>query len=199
MIKGVPLNENMDYTGNFFTLLHPFALVIGLMGLAAILLQGSTYASMKVSGTLQERARKLSKTIWPRYVALLLLGLTVTAIYTPGAFKKVLAWVFTGLVIGCLVIMRYAFKKEKDGLAFTMSSGAFLSLWGIAGSVHFPNLVKASNNPELSLTISNSSSSELTLKVMLIIAVVGMPLVIGYTIYLYKVFKGKVATGEEAY
>lgn len=199
VIKGVPLNENMDYTGNFFTLLHPFALVIGLLGLAAILLQGSTYASMKVSGELQERARKLSKTIWPRYLALLLLGITVTAVYTPGALRKVLLWVFTVLVFGCLVMINYALKKKRDGLAFTLSSGAFLSLWGIAGSVHFPNLVKASNNQELSLTIYNSSSSALTLKVMLIIAVVGMPAVIGYTIYLYKVFRGKVTTGEDAY
>jgi cytochrome d ubiquinol oxidase subunit II len=64
---------------------------------------------------------------------------------------------------------------------------------------HFPNLVKASNETSLSLTIYNSSSSELTLKVMLIIAIIGMPFVIGYTIYLYKVFKGKVKPEEEAY
>jgi cytochrome d ubiquinol oxidase subunit II len=73
-----------------------------------------------------------------------------------------------------------------------MSSLAFLGLWGIVGAIHFPNLVKASNDPSLSLTIFNASSSELTLKVMLIIALIGMPIVIGYTIYLYKVFKGKV-------
>lgn len=72
------------------------------------------------------------------------------------------------------------------------SSLAFMSLWGILGAFHFPYLVKESNDPSLSLTIYNASSSELTLKVMLIIALVGMPIVIGYTIYFYKVFKGKI-------
>ena len=56
----------------------------------------------------------------------------------------------------------------------------------------FPNLVRASNDPGLNMTLYNASSSQLTLTVMLIIALVGMPVVIGYTIYVYRVFKGKV-------
>ena len=76
-----------------------------------------------------------------------------------------------------------------------MSSLAFLGLWGIVGAVHYPNLVKASNDAALNLTLTNSSSTQLTLTVMLIIALVGMPIVIGYTIYAYRVFKGKVKLG----
>jgi len=80
-----------------------------------------------------------------------------------------------------------------------MSSTDFIGLWGIVGSTHFPNIVKASNDSMLSITIYNASSSELTLRVMLIIALIGMPFVIGYTIYLYKVFIGKVRSEEEGY
>ena len=80
-----------------------------------------------------------------------------------------------------------------------MSSLIFIGLWGIAGGVHFPNLVRAANDPAMNMTIYNSSSSALTLEVMLIIALIGMPLVIGYTLFLYKVFKGKVSSDEYSY
>jgi cytochrome d ubiquinol oxidase subunit II len=73
-----------------------------------------------------------------------------------------------------------------------------LSLWGNVGAIHYPNLVRAAD-PSLSLTITNASSSALALKIMLIIALVGMPLVIGYTIYAYRVFKGKVGSGDAGY
>ncbi|HEX15784.1 MAG TPA: hypothetical protein ENF44_01480 [Deltaproteobacteria bacterium] len=62
------------------------------------------------------------------------------------------------------------------------------------GAIHFPNLVRATE-PALSLTIYNASSSALTLKVMLIIALVGMPVVVGYAIYAYRVFWGKATEG----
>jgi cytochrome d ubiquinol oxidase subunit II len=192
VVLGVPLENTMNYTGNFFTLLRPFPLVMGLLGLAAIMIQGSTYAAMKVTGVVQERARKLAKKILPRYEALLILAFVLTIVYIPGVAKKPLAWVFTILMIFALIVLHISLKKSKDTQAFLSSSLAFVSLWGITGAIHFPHLVKASNDPALSLTIHNASSSELTLKVMFIIALVGMPIVIGYTIYLYKIFKGKV-------
>jgi cytochrome d ubiquinol oxidase subunit II len=199
VILGIPLNSNMDYAGNFFTLLRPFPLLIGLFGLAAILVQGATFTAYKTEGEIQDRARKIAQKLWIKYAVLLVLTMVVSVIILPGAAKKWVPWVFTAIVVFCLLQMRIALSRKKDGRAFFYSSLAFGGLWGIAGAVHFPNLVKASNDPTMSLTLHNSSSSELTLKVMLIIAVIGMPIVIGYTIYLYKVFKGKVKTEDNAY
>ena len=59
-------------------------------------------------------------------------------------------------------------------------------------AVLFPNLVIASNDAALSLTIFNASSSFRTLGVMLVIALIGMPVVIGYTVFIHRIFKGKV-------
>lgn len=199
VIQGIPLNANMDYTGNFFYLLRPFPLVLGLLGLAAILLQGSTFAGLKVYGDLQEKARKISRRLVPVYGVIFLLAFIFTAIVLPDALKRPLAWCFTALVMISLFFLWDANKKDKDMAAFTWSSVGFLGLWGIAGSIHFPNLVKAVNDPALSITIQNGSSSELTLRVMLIIALLGMPLVIGYTIYQYRVFRGKVKPEEAIY
>jgi cytochrome d ubiquinol oxidase subunit II len=73
-----------------------------------------------------------------------------------------------------------------------MSSLGFAGLWGIAGAIHFPNMVRGAANHAHSITIGNSSSSSLTLKIMLIIALIGMPVVIAYSAYVYYIFKGKI-------
>jgi cytochrome d ubiquinol oxidase subunit II len=199
MIQGVPLNEQMEFTGSFFTLLRPFPLAVGLLGLTAILLQGSTFAAVKVSGDLLEKARQTSRLLIIPFICLSIIVLILTVLTVPGAAGKLLAWVFTAVMAASLMSMRFSIGKGKDKLVFFLSSLNFFCLWGIVGAVHFPNLVRAGNNPSLSITISNASSSLLTLKVMLIIALIGMPIVIGYTFYLYKVFKGKVREEKEAY
>jgi cytochrome d ubiquinol oxidase subunit II len=81
---------------------------------------------------------------------------------------------------------------------FLMTSLSWLSLWGLAGAVLYPALVRASE-PGLSLTAANASSSPLTLRVMFIIALVGLPVVIASTAFLYKVFKGRVNPEKGGY
>jgi cytochrome d ubiquinol oxidase subunit II len=191
VVVGVPLDAQMEFAGSFFTLLRPLPLVFGLLGLAAFLLQGTAWAALKTTGGLQERARRTARTMTVGTGILYLLSFVSVWIYLPGALKKIPAWIFAVLVWLSLGLLLAATKKGKDGRAFLLSSCAFLSLWGTVGAIHYPNLVRATD-PALSLTITNASSSALTLKVMLIIALVGMPLVIGYTIYAYRVFKGKV-------
>ena len=192
VIVGVPLGSDMEFAGNFFTLLRPFPLVVGLLGLNAILLQGSTYTAIKMSGDVKERAKNITKFLWLTFIALFILSAILAFIYIPGAVSNILAWLATIVVITGWFMIRQALKKGKDFMAFLMSSLSFVGLWGIVGSIHFPNLVKASNDSILSITIYNASSSELTLKVMLIIAAIGMPLVFLYTYYVFKVFKGKI-------
>jgi cytochrome d ubiquinol oxidase subunit II len=199
VIIGIPLNTQGDFTGNFFTLLRPFPLAVGLLGLTAILMQGTTFAALKTKGSLQQRARDASKKLWFFYEIFLAVTFILTTIYSFDSLKSLPAWICTAFLVIFLLLLRQSILSTKDNLAFLMSSLSFLCLWGIAGSIHFPNLVKASNDPSLSLTVTNSSSSMLTLKVMLIVAVMGMPLVIAYTIYLYKVFRGKPELDEGIY
>jgi cytochrome d ubiquinol oxidase subunit II len=199
VIRGIPLDPRMDFSGNFFTLLNPFALLTGLLGLSLFLLQGATYAAMKLSGDVQDRSRKAAARAWLGVLILSAVLFVVSLIELPGIASKLSVWVFTALVLVSLIAARAAIAGKKDGIAFFHSSAAFVGIWGIAGSLLLPALVRARNNPALSLTVYNASSSLLTLKVMLIIAGVGMPIVIGYTIYLYRVFKGKVESGGYGY
>jgi cytochrome d ubiquinol oxidase subunit II len=63
-------------------------------------------------------------------------------------------------------------------------------------AVHFPNLIKASNDQSLNITIYNSSTGLKTLQLMSVIAIIGMPVVVAYTIFVYRIFKGKVKTSD---
>ena len=198
VIVGVPLDADMEFTGNFFTLLRPFPLIVGLLGLTAILMQGVTYAGLKTTGDVQAKAKQLTNPIWIAFIVLFALSFVFALIYVPGVLSNVLAWVATVVVLVGWYIVKVATKNGKEGQSFLMSSISFLGLWGIVGAIHFPNLVKAKDSL-LSITIYNGSSSELTLKVMLIIALIGMPFVIFYTAYVYKVFKGKVQLNGDGY
>jgi cytochrome d ubiquinol oxidase subunit II len=192
VIVGIPLDANMEFTGNFFTLLRPFPLVVGLLGLNAILLQGSTFAAVKTTGDIRDRARALTDKLWMSFIVLFVLSLVTAYVYLPGALGRVLAWLAALVVIaGWFLLKRFA-RKGKDTLSFYMSSLSFAGLWGIVGAVQFPYLVRAIGDPSLGLTVRNASSTALTLKVMLIIALVGMPLVLFYTYYIFKTFKGNV-------
>jgi cytochrome d ubiquinol oxidase subunit II len=196
VVYGVPLDNKMEYTGSFFTLLRPVPLLFGITGLAAIVLQGASYALMKTEGELRKRSfRAVSILVWVNLI---------TAI----AFFTTLAFTFQGLTANLLFYVAILFtllglagiffsiKKENDSAPFWESSFSFIGLWLVVAAVHFPNLIKASNDQYLSITIFNSSTGLQTLKLMSVIAIIGMPIVIGYTIFVYRIFKGKTKLSD---
>ncbi|MBN1380588.1 MAG: cytochrome d ubiquinol oxidase subunit II [Deltaproteobacteria bacterium] len=199
IIYGVPLDAKMEFTGTVFTLLRPVPLVFGIAGFAAVLLQGAAWAVMKTEGALQERCFKAARV------------LTVVNVITAIIYFVVLASTFSFLLgssvfyIGILLTLAglaglfVTLKRKNDRAPFLESTFSFIGLWLAAGAAQFPNLIRASNDPQLSLTIFNSSTGIYTLKIMSVIALVGMPIVIGYTIFVYRIFKGKVGSSDLHY
>ncbi len=203
VVYGVSIKEiagNLEYAGSFFTLLRPYPLVVGLFGLVMFIMQGAAYAALKSEGELQLRARQALVKAWWAFLALGILTFVLTVIFLPHAIKRPLAWVAAAITWIAWYLIRKAVEEENDSKAFYLSSLVIAGLWGIVGAIHFPNLVRAINDPaNLSVTIYNACSSQLTLTVMLIIALVGMPVVLFYTAYIYKWFKGKVKVEEGGY
>jgi cytochrome d ubiquinol oxidase subunit II len=96
---------------------------------------------------------------------------------------------------GLLTLFLALGRKSETGPI----QGSSLSLTGLflaAGAAQFPNLITASNDPGLSLTIYNSSTGLYTLQVMAVIALAGMPVVIGYTVFVYRLFRGKAKADD---
>ncbi len=192
IIYGIPIDLNMNFTGSFFTLLRPFPLIIGLLGLSAILLQGCTWAAYKIEGDVAQRARNMINIIIIASAILFILAIVLTIGLLPSIVSNLFG--FLGALLYA-VALSYVYVYNKGNRPFNVfigSSGSFLSLWIMAGAALYPNLV-SSTIEAYNLTIFNASSTLTTLKIMFIIALIGMPVVLAYTIYVYKVFKGKVS------
>ncbi len=203
ILRGIPLDEQQNYAGTFFTLLNPLALLIGILSVALFTLHGALYLVMKSEGDLHERLRKWVPGLWVAVVALYAAATATTFFVSPflftGLLNQPLFWVFLLLVTWGMLSIPVASAANRGGLAFIGSSSLIGGIMGLSAVSLFPRLVPALGNLANSLDIRNAASTPRTLKVMLIIALIGMPLVIIYTAYIYRAFKGKVKLGHESY
>ncbi|MHB1652999.1 MAG: cytochrome d ubiquinol oxidase subunit II [Desulfitobacteriaceae bacterium] len=201
--QGIPLDSAQNYTGTFFQLLNPYALLFGLVGLAAFLLQGATYAMLKTEGTIAQRAKTLAPKIWAGFVILYILASVYSLAATPQLFHNYQNYplLFFIPVLSWLALLSApVFLTKGQALPSFLASSLSLAFMILTLAVGlFPNLLPATTDPNLSLTIYNASSSPLTLKTMLIIVLIGLPFVLVYTIYAYRVFHGKVRAEHEGY
>jgi cytochrome d ubiquinol oxidase subunit II len=110
-----------------------------------------------------------------------------------------LFWILFVLLLGSVLSIPVAVKAGKEGRAFLASSLTIACMIGLSAFSMFPRLVPALGDLTYSLTIYNASSSQRTLSTMLVIALIGMPLVIAYTIFIYRAFKGKVSITPDSY
>ena len=191
LLRGLQLDAKGDYTGGFFALLNPYSLVVGLVGFSMFALHGALYLAVKTGGDTQSKARLWAAQTWRVYALLFFVsaGWTATCYLRNGV---VLPFVLATLAVVALALIRAFNRKGEDLKAFLASCASIALVMLSVVAVLFPNLVIATNDPKLSLTIFNASSSLRTLSVMLVIALLGMPVVIGYTIFIHRIFKGKV-------
>jgi cytochrome d ubiquinol oxidase subunit II len=203
ILRGVPLDARTEYAGTFFDLLNPYAILIGVLSLAMFVTHGAAYMAIKSEGDLRDRMLSWVKRGWLAWAALFALATAATAWLANDTFssglKRPVLWLFALLAFGGLGLVPYFAKTSAPGKAWVASATAIAGSIGVAASSMFPKLVPALGDSSRSLTIYTSSSTPRTLMTMLVIALIGMPLVIGYTAFIYRVFKGKVEISEESY
>ncbi|NWF89038.1 MAG: cytochrome d ubiquinol oxidase subunit II [Ignavibacteriaceae bacterium] len=195
LIRGVPIDENMNFTGNFFTLLNPYSLVGGLASLALFTLHGALFLSLKLTDELLDNARKTAKKLWlPATV--LLFAYVIYGYFETDMFSKLgVNPGVTPIIAGAaLLSVGYLLKIQKEGWAFIMTALTitFSTITVFIGL--FPRVMVSSLNPDWSLTIYNASSSPYTLQVMSIVALIFVPIVLGYQIWTYWVFRKRLST-----
>ena len=195
LVRGLPLDESGDYIGGFFGLLNPYSLLVGVAGLAMFATHGALYLVLKTEGGLRAKVRLWASRAWIVYLPLFLLCATWSLVaHQEGS---VLLPVAASLIALVAIVGIGVFNRAgADGRAFLASAVSIAALFGAIGSTIFPNLVRASNGASLSLSIFNASASQHSLTIMLIIALLGMPVVVGYTVFIYRTFSGPV-TAED--
>jgi cytochrome d ubiquinol oxidase subunit II len=197
-LSGIPLNERGEYAGTFLDLLKPYPLLVGVMTVAMFAVHGALYLHLKTEGRLPRLFERWIWHAWGLYLVLWIFTTMATLMFIPGAkpnFEHA-PWAAAVVVLNVLAIAnipRAAFNKQM-GQAFLSSCTMIACQVVLVGVALFPNLVTASNAGEggvVSLTIHNAASSEKTLWIMAIIALIGMPLVATYTAIVYWTFRGK--------
>ena len=204
MIHGIPLNAQGDFIGIWSDLIHPYALLVGLMAVAVVTMHGAIYIVMKTEGELHDKMRSW---IQPAIIiCILMYALTTmaTLIFEPQMIEimQERPYLFGIAVLNMLALANIPREVQKghDGRAFLSSCLNIVFLIALFGVGMYPEVVRAVNDPNnLSLTIYNSSSSYKTLTILLTVALMGIPLVLAYTVSIYWIFHGKVKLDHSSY
>jgi cytochrome d ubiquinol oxidase subunit II len=203
IVIGVPLNERHEFVGTFLGLLNPYSLFLGVTTVFLFAMHGSIYLAMKNEGATQAMVRSWIKPLIGIFLACFILLNIITLVYVPHIYqivqqRPILIFVVAVTVLLVLNVPR-EFNAEREFLAFLSSCGAMVGMMAIFGISHFPYMVLSMPNPENSLTIYNAASSQKTLGIMLIIAIMGIPLVLAYTASIYWIFRGKTKIERHSY
>ena len=229
LFLGLPFHfdelERPVFAGGLFALLRPFALLVGLVSLAMLVMHGTVYAAMKVGPPMSQRAAALARAAAVVYaVAFIVAGLWITGLdgqqvvagATPqGASAPMIkqvaiihgGWLANYQAHGILwlvpVIALLAagatwglLGARRAGAAFLSSCFALAATILTAGIALFPFLMPSSTQPAHGLTVWDASSSQRTLGLMLIAVVILLPVVLAYTAWVFRVLRGRITLEE---
>ncbi len=196
LVRGIPIDANMEYVGGFFNLLNPYALLAALAITLLVIMHGAAFLSIKTDGEIEQRAKELVRWLW-LLVTLILVIFLVTSFVGTGVRQNLnlAAIVLPILGVAAILVGGFFLRKEQHGRLFltTCLTVAFVILTIFA--FLYPRVMVSSLNPAWSLTITNASSSSTTLRLMTIVTTVLLPIVILYQAYTYWIFRKRV-TGD---
>jgi cytochrome d ubiquinol oxidase subunit II len=204
LIEGIPLDKNEDFVGSYAIFFRPFPVLIGLFTVSLLMMHGSIFLTLKTEGQLHQRLRRWSVRCIVAFIMFFLLTTAVTWWHTPHMIAIFFnnPWYLCVPLAALLAILNVPrmYTRNRDGWAFLSSCFCIALLFSVYGIGTYPYLVRSSINPEEnSLTFFNSASSPLTLKVLLIIVIIGIPVVLAYGTFVYRIFRGKVKVGPSSY
>jgi cytochrome bd ubiquinol oxidase subunit II len=199
LASGVPIDENMIYTGNLFTLLNPYGLIGGLTIVMVFLLHGANFLGLKLDGELRERVHVLSKKIYVAAAVITTTLLVTTYIYTDISGKLgINPGVMPIASYVALMVTIYFINRRMEGWAFIMTSLHIVLTQITFYLLMFPRVMISSTDPAYSLTIYNASSSQYALTVMSVIALIFIPIVLAYQGWSYYMFRKRITAEKQS-
>jgi cytochrome d ubiquinol oxidase subunit II len=225
LLLGVPFHfDDMlrpSYTGSFLGLLHPFALLIGLVSLSMLILHGAAYAALKVGEPMASRASAVGRAAALAFMALYALAggwaagidgqsivgaidpqgpsnplLKHVAVSAGGWFHNYhehgLLWLIPAVAFLAAGACWLLLRLGRPGMAFLSSALLQAATILTAGTSLYPFLMPSSTHPDQGLTLWDASSSAKTLRIMLVAVIVFLPMVLAYTAWVFRVLKGRI-------
>jgi len=195
VLGGLPIGAGFSWQGDLLSLLRPSALLGGLASCAYFVLHGALFLRRKVDGEPAGRLGRIALGAWVGFTALLVAATAATLQVAPrlaGWPGGPVSWALDLLVLAALVTIPLATRSGRTGLAFAASSATGALLVLAAARAAYPVLLPSTLGSGLSITIYDGASTSGTIGTMLTIALIGLPILAGYTIAVYRVFAGPV-------
>lgn len=210
------------YTGSFFGLLNPFALLCGAVSLTMLMMHGAIYLQLRTDSAVQQRAKKaalitgiicaIAFALAGLWVAFGIDGYRITSIQNVNVALNPLdktveksggawltnyhsyPWMLLAPIAGFagIALALLSSNAKKEKTAFVLSSTAIAGIVLTAGFSMFPFIMPSSTNPVSSLTVWDAVSSQKTLGIMFVVTIIFLPLILLYTSWVFKVLRGKV-------
>ena len=198
IVRGVPLEKassgSIEYVGGFFNLLNPYALLGGVVTLSVFYTHGAVFLALKTAGTIRERANSIA------LKAGLVAAVAAVAflVWTNLMLAEINLIVLTlSVAVALLWVAGLAMNfKGREGWAFIFSAGTIATFVSTLFFALYPRVMPSSLGSQFDLTITNASSTDYTLKVMTVVAVVMTPLVLLYQGWTYWVFRKRVSASQ---
>lgn len=206
VIRGVPLNKEGYFflplwtnwrTGPEPGILDWYTVIAGVIALVAVTIHGSHYVAVKTSGELNQRARRVASRLWPVLALLTLVSLWATLSIRPELltnYRRHPALFIVPAAVALSLMATFLHQRRGNDKAAFVSSSAYLifMLVGAAAAV-YPTLLTSTTDPALNITVYNAAAGSYSLSYGLIWWSFGMALALGYHVFIYRMFRGKVA------
>ena len=192
LIAGITLNERGEYAGTLADLFGWYPLATGVFAVATFALHGVMFLYLKTIGDIRDRLSKWMWHFWGVFLFVYVLVSMMTLIENPHVVAgiKQAPWAIPTVILNvlCVANMPRAIHRKQFGQAFVSSCLNIVCLVALFGASTFPNLVYSTGTGP-SLTLENAASSQGTLWIMTIIAMIGVPFILSYTVIIYWTFR----------
>ncbi|MBO4335254.1 MAG: cytochrome d ubiquinol oxidase subunit II [Desulfovibrio sp.] len=202
LFQGLPIDAKGVFHGSLLGLLNSYGLVGGLFFMTVFMLHGALWLIIKSDGQLQLKALACANFLWPLVLLLLVIFLWMTKSHTH-IFDNYVAnpalFALPVLALGALIATRLTLSSGRVWSAWACH-GLFIlaaTFFGVSGL--YPGIILSSLDPAASITVMNGASSPLTLKIMLAVVVVMVPIVIAYQVWMYRLFKDPLEVPKSVY
>ena len=203
VMAGMSIGPMYEYKGNLLEQLYWYPLLVGALTVSLFALHGAIYLYLKTEGDLQKRVRRSIHPLFFVFTSIYVATTIATWLHVPHATDNLsrypVLWIVPLLNALAVLNIPRAMHLGKPGYAFFTSSMVILALASLFSVAIFPNFVRSTIDPSMSVTLENARSSHATLKNILLIAVLGMPCVLSYTTVVYWIFRGKVKLDSNSY
>ena len=196
LIRGLPIDGNMNYFGGLLPILNMYSILGGLTFMAVFLVHGASFLALKTAGEMNKKAQAAVQKLWIWGFAMSVLYLGFTFIETDLISEK--GWL--GIIPPILAIVAILFagisiRKKNEKQTFILTTLTVVMISATIFVTLFPRLMISTTDPNFSLNIYNSASTPYTLKVMSIISLIFLPVVLIYQGWTYYVFRKRL-TGD---